>query len=92
LATAELTSSPPPANHVGFLRDSSNKPVSISGLWALTPGPGSATASANDIFFSAGPNGEKDGLFGKLTFSTTTKALGGGPTTTPNNPYSGLNY
>jgi len=76
----------------GFLRDSSNKPVSISGLWALTPGPGSATASANDIFFSAGPNGEKDGLFGKLTFSTTTKALGGGPTTTPNNPYSGLNY
>ena len=63
----------------GFLKGNTNKPVTLSGLWALTPGSGSATASSQDIYFSAGPNDEKDGLFGKLTFGTkTVKGSSGG--------------
>jgi len=56
----------------GFLKDNNNKPVTIDGLWAITPGPGSATASTEDLFFSAGPEDEKNGLFSKLTFGTKT--------------------
>jgi uncharacterized protein (TIGR03118 family) len=58
----------PTGKALGLLKDNKNKPIVIDGLWALTPGPGSATAGTGDIFFSAGPNEESNGLFGKLTF------------------------
>jgi uncharacterized protein (TIGR03118 family) len=65
----------------GFLKNDSNKPVTIDGLWALTPGSGSATASTSDIYFSAGPDDESNGLFGKLVFGTKTlKSNSGGST------------
>ena len=56
----------------GFLKDNNNKPLTVDGLWAITPGPGSATASTDDLFFTAGPDDEKNGLFGKLVFGTKT--------------------
>jgi uncharacterized protein (TIGR03118 family) len=49
----------------GFLHDSNNTPLSISGLWDLIYGVSSATTST--LFFSAGPNGETHGLIGTLT-------------------------
>jgi uncharacterized protein (TIGR03118 family) len=56
-----------------LLNDKGNTLV-IDGLWALSPGGGALTStggstsgSATSIFFSAGINGEKDGLFGSLT-------------------------
>lgn len=64
---------------VGLLRDAANKPLAIDGLWALSPGSGSATAPATDIFFSAGPHDEADGLFGKLSISTTAAGQGSNP-------------
>jgi len=41
--------------------------ITIDGLWALRVGNGAAGGSSNTIYFTAGPNGEKDGLFGSLT-------------------------
>jgi uncharacterized protein (TIGR03118 family) len=63
---------PHSGNFVGTLRDSTNAPVAIDGLWAITPGSGSATSSNQSIFFTAGVNGEQDGLFGSLTFNRTS--------------------
>ncbi len=52
---------------VDDLRDSSGDAVSIDGLWGLTFGNGVSLGDANSLYFTAGPNAEQNGLFGKLT-------------------------
>jgi hypothetical protein len=39
--------------------------VVIDGLWTLTLG-GGAKSSSDTLYFTAGPNGETDGLFGTI--------------------------
>lgn len=51
---------------VDQLRDTDGKPISIDGLWTLTLG-GGAKSSSDTLYFTAGPNGETDGLFGTIT-------------------------
>jgi uncharacterized protein (TIGR03118 family) len=41
------------------------KSLVIDGLWKLTLG-GGRTSSSDALYFTAGPNGEKDGLFGTI--------------------------
>jgi uncharacterized protein (TIGR03118 family) len=41
--------------------------VTIDGLWALTFGNSAGAGPYNSLFFTAGINGEHDGLFGTLT-------------------------
>jgi len=51
----------------GLLFDAAtNKPVSIDGLWTITLG-GGLHSSPDVLYFTAGPNGETDGLFGTIT-------------------------
>jgi uncharacterized protein (TIGR03118 family) len=51
----------------GALRTDAGDRVNIDGLWALVFGKGgNNNGPTNTLFFTAGPNGEKDGLFGKL--------------------------
>ncbi|MGH6656326.1 MAG: TIGR03118 family protein [Actinocrinis sp.] len=50
---------------LGQLRDGHDRPVVIDGLWGLTFGTAS-TGGTGTLLFSAGPNGEQDGLFGAL--------------------------
>src|SRR2546425_2579366 len=51
----------------GQLRDSKGKPLTIDGLWALTFGKdGQNNGPTNVLFFTAGINDEKDGLFVSL--------------------------
>lgn len=53
----------------GSLSDSKG-PLVISGLWALVVGPKTtATDYSSSIYFTAGPGGEDDGIFGKLDVS-----------------------
>jgi uncharacterized protein (TIGR03118 family) len=54
---------------VDQLRDSKGQPITIDGLWSLAFGNGGAAGPTNTLFFSAGINGEADGLFGSLTAS-----------------------
>jgi len=58
-------------NHafLGQLKNTSGNIITIDGLWALTFG-GSSTADGqtNQLFFSAGPSGYADGLFGMIVF------------------------
>ena len=42
------------------------KALVIDGLWTLTLG-GGRTSSSDTLYFTAGPNGETDGLFGTIT-------------------------
>jgi uncharacterized protein (TIGR03118 family) len=51
---------------VDQLEDSHGKPLVIDGLWTLTLG-GGLNSSSDTLYFSAGPNGETNGLFGTIT-------------------------
>jgi uncharacterized protein (TIGR03118 family) len=49
------------------VRDRNGKPLVIDGLWALQVGNGRNGGLTNTLYFTAGPNDEKDGLFGSLS-------------------------
>jgi uncharacterized protein (TIGR03118 family) len=50
----------------GYLRGNDSKIVSIDGIWGLSFGNGVSLGDANSLYFTAGPNNENDGLFGRL--------------------------
>ena len=50
----------------GQLLGADGLPLSIDGLWALTPGNDGSAGSAQDLFFTSGPDGETHGLFGAI--------------------------
>jgi len=52
---------------IGFMQNPDNSLVFIDGLWSLTFGNGGSAGPATTLYFSAGLNGEQDGLFGTLT-------------------------
>ena len=55
--------------HEGALLNSDNdNPIVIDGLWAISfAGDSAHNGLATDMYFTAGPNDESDGLFGKIT-------------------------
>lgn len=58
-------------NFLGQMHESSsNQPLSIDGLWALTAGNGGSAGSADKLYFTAGPDDEQHGLLGVLTPQT----------------------
>ena len=52
--------------HKGELRENGHQ-ITIDGLWALEFGNGVNAGRTNELFFTAGPNDESHGLFGKIT-------------------------
>ncbi len=56
---------PGAGTHLGQLRGPGGHPIVIDGLWGLRFGNGNA-AKTEELVFSAGPNGEADGLLGKI--------------------------
>jgi uncharacterized protein (TIGR03118 family) len=51
---------------LGELHDSSGNPISIDGLWGLAFGNGIQGQPTNVLFFTAGPNDEESGLYGRI--------------------------
>jgi uncharacterized protein (TIGR03118 family) len=51
---------------LGTLSDANGNPLVISGLWALAFRSPGSTIDPNALFFTAGINGEADGLFGEI--------------------------
>lgn len=51
---------------VDQLQGSDGNPLTIDGLWGLTPGNDGSAGSSNTIYFSAGPSDESHGLFGAI--------------------------
>jgi uncharacterized protein (TIGR03118 family) len=52
--------------HRGQLRTADHKPVTIDGLWGLGFGNGAGSGATNALYFTAGPNDESHGLFGRI--------------------------
>jgi uncharacterized protein (TIGR03118 family) len=50
----------------GPLRNQQGQPISIDGLWSLVFGT-FAASDGDTLYFTAGPNNQKAGMFGKLT-------------------------
>jgi uncharacterized protein (TIGR03118 family) len=55
------------ASNDGPLKDVSNAPIVIDGLWGLSIGNGGQGGSTGKVYFSAGLGDEAHGLFGVLT-------------------------
>jgi uncharacterized protein (TIGR03118 family) len=51
---------------LGTLQDVNGKPIVIDGLWTLTLG-GGRNSNSSTLYFTAGPDGETNGLFGTIT-------------------------
>ena len=51
---------------LGELRSPQGRPISIDGLWSLYFGT-FAGSDPDTLYFTAGPNNQTDGLFGKIT-------------------------
>lgn len=68
----------PSGRSLGPAQGTNGQPINITGLWDLTYGAGK---DRNTLFFSAGPNGEMDGLFGTLTIQPPPKAARSTPPT-----------
>lgn len=54
---------------LGYLKDADGNVISIDGIWGLTFGNGWSLGEANSLYFTAGPDEERDGIFGKLTMA-----------------------
>jgi uncharacterized protein (TIGR03118 family) len=50
----------------GFLGDDKGRPISIDGLWALGFPPNAGGFDSRHLYFTAGPQDEEHGLFGRL--------------------------
>jgi uncharacterized protein (TIGR03118 family) len=60
------TYEPSSGRFLGQLRNPAGDPITIPGLWGLRFPTGSLNAAPNALYFTAGINGENDGLFGDL--------------------------
>ncbi len=52
--------------YIDDLRGPDDLPVAIAGLWGLQFGNGASLGDSNALYFAAGPEDEKHGLFGSL--------------------------
>jgi uncharacterized protein (TIGR03118 family) len=52
---------------LGKVREPTGRTLVIDGLWNLSVGNGGNGGDRDTVYFTAGPNGETDGLFGSIT-------------------------
>ena len=53
------------------LRDRTGTPITIDKIWGLAFGNGVSLGDADSLYFTAGPNEEQDGIFGRLRYTGT---------------------
>ncbi len=57
---------------LGYLQTENGDVVSIEGIWGLTFGNGVSLGDLNALYFTAGPDEERDGIFGSLRVVRST--------------------
>lgn len=67
---------------LGTLENAQGQPIVSSGLWTLNFGNGGNGGGTDTLFFTAGINGQRDGLYGSIS--------AGAPIATPESPSSYL--
>jgi uncharacterized protein (TIGR03118 family) len=81
---------PTTGEFVGSLQDQSGATIKIPGLWTLVFGNGATSGDKDTLYFTAGPGGEKHGIFGSISAnpaissSTVTSAGQAGAGIAPN--------
>jgi uncharacterized protein (TIGR03118 family) len=75
---------------VGQPSDAKGKPLHVDGLWALVFGNGSNNAATTSLYFTAGPNMESEGIFGKFDVMTRKPHSSGGGGGGPYGPMPGM--
>ena len=65
---------PATGSSLGAVALSSGKPLLIPGLWALVFGNGAANQPTSALFYTAGPNNQVDGVFGRIDAVTVSSA------------------
>jgi len=58
---------PTTGEFIDKVRDAHGQAILIDGLWNLSVGNNGSGGRSDTVYFTAGPNDEKDGLFGSLT-------------------------
>jgi len=66
---------PVTGDFLGNLKDQHGDDISIDGIWGLAFGNGVSLGDANSLYFTAGPEAEQDGLFGKLTVAPEPNSI-----------------
>jgi uncharacterized protein (TIGR03118 family) len=56
-----------------YLQDATGAPLSIDGIWGLAFGNGVGLGDADSLYFTAGPNLEQDGIFGRIRYTGSQK-------------------
>lgn len=54
----------------GYIRDVDSKIISVDGIWGIAFGNGHSLGDANSLYFTAGPNMELDGIFGRINVNS----------------------
>ncbi len=52
-----------------YLRDDAGMPIVIDKIWGLAFGNGVSLGDSDSLYFTAGPNEEQDGIFGRLRYA-----------------------
>jgi len=63
---------PATGNRLGSISLASGKQLIIPGLWALVFGNGAANQPASELFYTAGPTNQTDGVFGSIKVVTSS--------------------
>ena len=65
---------PATGDFLDYLRDANGEVLAIDGLWGLTFGNGFSLGDANSLYFTAGPDLEQAGMFGRVTVAVPEPA------------------
>jgi uncharacterized protein (TIGR03118 family) len=57
---------PATGRFVGTLNDAQGRPIAVPGLWALIFGNGASAGDTDTLYFTAGIDGQRHGLFGAI--------------------------
>jgi uncharacterized protein (TIGR03118 family) len=63
----------------GALTLTGGQPLVIPGLWALLFGNGAENAPSNALYYTAGPNNQTDGVFGRVESASSMGSQPSGP-------------
>jgi uncharacterized protein (TIGR03118 family) len=63
---------PKNGEYIDSLHDSDGKPLPVEGVWALTFGNGVSLGDAKALYYSAGPNKQFDGVFGRINVASAS--------------------
>jgi len=60
---------------IDYLRDDEGKKINVDGIWSMLFGNGESLGDTDSLYYSAGPNIAKDGVFGRVRWDNSQALL-----------------